>query len=99
MNHRVVRQHRHEGLDAPFTQVLAERVFAGDALISANGSAPYQAVYGCVPLMLPDISSSIDDAQPGTGRHVLRLRELAVQNTVEGTARARISRAMNTKTR
>eukprot|EP00969_Alexandrium_andersonii_P141722 6266575-Alexandrium_andersonii.AAC.1 len=49
--------------------------------------------------MLPDIKSPIDDAQPGAGRHVLRLRELAVQNVVEGTARARISRAMNTKTR
>eukprot|EP00969_Alexandrium_andersonii_P239945 10593087-Alexandrium_andersonii.AAC.1 len=49
--------------------------------------------------MLPGINSAIDHAQPGTGRHVLRLRELAAQNMVEGTARARFSRAMNIKTR
>eukprot|EP00969_Alexandrium_andersonii_P194732 8600738-Alexandrium_andersonii.AAC.1 len=54
--HRVVEQHRHEGLDVPFLQVLAECVFAGNALISVNGGTPYQAVYGRVPLMLPDIN-------------------------------------------
>eukprot|EP00969_Alexandrium_andersonii_P004577 197099-Alexandrium_andersonii.AAC.1 len=46
VTHRVVEQHRREGLDVPFAQVLAECVFAGNTLISVNGSTPYQAVYG-----------------------------------------------------
>eukprot|EP00969_Alexandrium_andersonii_P014654 639946-Alexandrium_andersonii.AAC.1 len=48
--------------------------------------------------MLPDINTAIDDAAPGTGRHVMRLREVSVQQMVEGTAQARIKRAMHTKT-
>eukprot|EP00969_Alexandrium_andersonii_P323240 14282067-Alexandrium_andersonii.AAC.1 len=49
--------------------------------------------------MLPDFKSCIDGAQPGSGRHVMRQRELAAQNMVESTARARISRAMHAKSR
>eukprot|EP00969_Alexandrium_andersonii_P271948 12019255-Alexandrium_andersonii.AAC.1 len=48
--------------------------------------------------MLPDINTAIDDAAPGTGRHVMRLREVSIQPMVEGTARARIKRATRAKT-
>eukprot|EP00969_Alexandrium_andersonii_P178145 7877243-Alexandrium_andersonii.AAC.1 len=75
MVHRTVEQLKQEGLVLPFEQIVSACVFAGNALISVNGSTPYNAVYGRVPAMLPDLNTSIDDAAPGTGRHVMRLRE------------------------
>ena len=56
--------------------------------------------------MLPDIEQAPDggtrdsDALPYPGllRHSHRLREIALQQMIEGTARARLGRALNTKT-
>jgi len=106
--HKIDTQLREEGLtEIPFELRLSEAVFAGNALVSINNTTPYNAVYGRVPNMLPDInqmnsrdgeSDSDDLPQPGIIRHSHRLREIAIQQMVEGTARARINRAMRTKT-
>ena len=74
-------------------------IFCGNALLSVNGSTPYNAVYGRVPQMLPDMNTPIDDAAPGTMRHVHRTREISVQAMVEGTAQASVKIALSTKTR
>ena len=96
--HRVLEQCQKEGLDVPFKQILNDCVLCGNSLLPINGSTPYNAVYGRVPPLLPDMSMPIDDAQPGTARHVQRMREISIQAIVEGTAKARIERAMRTKT-
>ena len=49
--------------------------------------------------MLPDMNTPIDDAAPGTMRHVHRMREISIQAMVEGTAQAIVKRALSTKTR
>ncbi|MFM7985136.1 MAG: hypothetical protein ACKPKO_38040, partial [Candidatus Fonsibacter sp.] len=49
--------------------------------------------------LLPDTSLPIEDAVPGTMRHVQRMREISIQVMVEGTAQARVRRALGTKTR
>ena len=101
--HRIVAQLDIDGLELPFKQILNEAVFCGNALITVNDSTPYNAVYGRVPRLLPNINQ--EDAEnesdlpgPGTIRHVHRLREICVQKMVEGTAHARVSRALRTKT-
>eukprot|EP00969_Alexandrium_andersonii_P357717 15449417-Alexandrium_andersonii.AAC.1 len=48
--------------------------------------------------MLPDMNTAIDDAAPGTGRHVMHPREVSIQSMVEGAAGAPIKRAMHAKT-
>eukprot|EP00969_Alexandrium_andersonii_P070863 3128482-Alexandrium_andersonii.AAC.1 len=48
--------------------------------------------------MLPDLNVAIDNAAPGTGSNVMRLREISIQSMVEGTARARFKRAVRAKT-
>ena len=106
--HRIDGQLQREGLtEIPFEFRLSEAVFAGNALVSVNNTTPYNAVYGRVPRLLPDINqSNSDDApadsdnvsHPGLLRHTHRLREIAVQQMVEGTARARLGRALKTKT-
>ncbi len=85
----------------PFHSILAESVFSGNSLLSINGSSPYNAVYGKVPQILPGIDQVRppgDDREPTTFRHAQRLREASVQAIVEGSARARLSRATNTRT-
>ena len=69
--HRIYGQLEEEGIvDMPFTSVLAEAIFCGNALLTYGGSSPYTAVYGRVPRILPSIDQ-IDqptagaDAQPG----------------------------------
>jgi hypothetical protein len=49
-------QLREEGLaGALFASTLAEAVFSGHILLSVNGSTPYSAVCGRVPLILPSV--------------------------------------------
>jgi hypothetical protein len=90
-------------LDIPFKHRLAEAVFAGNALISVNRTTPYNAVYGRVPHLLPDLPvyaqepDSPQMPQPGILRNSHRLREIAIQNMVSATAAVRIGTAMGTR--
>ena len=92
-----------EGIVIPFAQILSEAIFCGNALLSIRGSTPYNAVYGRVPHILPGIDqiaepNSSQEPMPGLIRDTNRLREVSVQAIVEGSASARLGRAMNTRT-
>ena len=99
--HRMKAQLSEEGIDLPFELILAEAIFAGNALLSFNGTTPYNAVYGRVPNILPGMNeirppgdSSKDDPKL---RHTSRLREVSVQAILDASARARLGRALNTR--
>ena len=79
--------------------LLIDYVCCGRALLPVSGSTPYNVDYGRVPQQLPDMNRPIDDAVPGTARHVQRMGEISVQAMVNGTAQARAKRALATKTR
>ena len=102
--HRIDAQCQLEGMNhIPFKHRLSEAVFCLNALLSINNTTPFNAVYGRSPKILPDIncpdaSHEEDAPAPGLIRHTNRLREIAVQNIVDGTARARLGRALTTKT-
>ena len=100
--HKIETQLQDENIhDIPFPQILAEAIFSGNALISINNATPYNAVYGRVPNILPDINAVALDgtgALPGTIRHSHRLREISVQTIVSGTAKQRLDRALATPT-
>jgi len=68
-------------------------------LITVNGSTPYTNVSGGTPNVLPDINVLDEDIEPGTIRHANRLREISLQQTIEGTAAEKVKRALNSKTR
>ena len=91
-----------EGItDIPLSRRVSEAIFSGNALLSVNDATPYNAVYGRVPNLLPDINTATLDgigALPGTIRHSSRLREIAIQKMVEQTACDRIDRASHTRT-
>ena len=82
-----------------FNYILSDYVFCGHALLPVSGSTPYNVDYGRVPQQLPDMNKPINNAAPGTLRHVQRMREISVQALVNGTAQARTKRALATKTR
>ena len=73
-----------------FVSILAEAVFCGNALLSINGSSPYNAVYGRVPQILPGIDQVRppgDDREPATFRHAQRLREVHTALEARGLSR------------
>jgi len=100
--HRIDTQLAHEGItDIPIQQRVNETVFSGNALLSINNTTPYNGLYGRVPNVLPDLNSATPEefgGMPGTVRHTSRLREIAVAQIIEGSARARIERALHTPT-
>ncbi len=102
--HRVEGQLHEEGIvGVPFECTLAEAVFCGNAMLTVGGSTPYNGLYGRVPRILPSIDQVDDpgDAKrlsPGLISHANRLREISVQAMIEGSARARLGRALNTRT-
>ena len=63
---------------------------------------PYMGLYGRVLALLPPPTLSEADNEnllgaPGTIRHSLRLREIAVESMVQATAAIRAKRAMQTR--
>ena len=94
-------------LDIPFEYRLAEAVFAGNALATVSNTTPDNAVYGRVPSLLPNMNQTNGNGEhsdpesmplPGVHRNSHRLREIAIQQMIEGTARARLGRTRRTKT-
>ena len=101
--HRIEAQLDVEGIAIPFSHILSEAIFCGNALLTIRDSSPYNAVYGRVPRILPGIDqiaepNSSAEPLPGLIRHAHRLREVSIQAMVEGSAAARLGRAMNTRT-
>ena len=102
--HKVEGQLAEEGVaGTPFESILAECVFCGNALLTVGGSTPYNALYGRVPNILPSLDQIVppEEAGPpnqGSLRDAHRLREISVQAMVEGSARTRLGRALNTRT-
>jgi len=87
----------------PFEFILSESIFCCNALLAIRNSTPYNAVYGRVPNILPSIDQIAEpnhaqEPLPGLIRDSHRLREISVQAMVEGSATARLGRAMNTRT-
>ena len=90
----------------PIETVIAECFLIRNLLTSVGGTSPYQAVFGRVPPLLaefePVSECQLDDMSagiPGMSRNHHRLRELTVQAMVDLTARQRMARALNSKTR
>ena len=82
--------------------VLAECVFAGNALLSYHGSSPYEAFFGRTPSMLPEATASIDETSGElslNSRDYHRMREISLNSIIECSAQDRIRRALNTPAR
>ena len=95
-----------ENLPLPFASLLSEAVYAKNALISVGGFSPFQAVLGIHPQFLSELegagqSALTDDAGGilGASRHSVRLREIALEAMINSTAKMRLQRAEQSKTR
>ena len=98
--HRGKTQCETEGITVTFERLLSEFVFAGNAFVSVNGATPYNALYGRTPNMLPGIEILNADGEfvSPTDRDIGRVREIAIQKIVEGTAIEKMKIAMETRT-
>ena len=96
--HCIEEQLEREGIVATFPELLAQAVFAGNALISYNGATPYNARFGTQPAVLPDIHAPHADSLLMNGRDPHRVRAVALQRIIESTAQARVRRALRAAT-
>ena len=55
--HKITSELHSRNITVPFPQVLAEAVFAGNALLTVNGMTPYNAVLGRTSPILPGLKS------------------------------------------
>ena len=106
MCHRVEDECERQGLGISRKHLLAECVFAKNALLSVGGQAPYTAVFGRTPAVMAEFEPAsetqlVDDEGgiPGLSRGHHRLREIAIQTMVDLTVRQRLDRALESKTR
>ena len=83
----MLEQSHEDGLRAPFSAILAEAVFAKNALLRINNFTPYEAVLGRTP-PLYDLTS------PELG-----LRGKALRAILQATAESKTQRAMKSKSR
>ena len=60
--HLIEEQLKKEGITIPFAVLLAEAIFASNALVSHGGATPYTARFGTSPAMIP--GPQIPTAQP-----------------------------------
>ena len=67
----------------PFHSILSEATFCGNALLTINGSTPYNAVYGRVPANLPSV-----DQLNAPNEHQLPAPGLIAHTQVEGSCSA-----------
>ena len=103
---RVALQHaeeqlKEEGIDLPFSVVLAQCIFAKNAILTSASASPYQALLGRTPGILPDVDRPTDPESAGfeDSQQISRAREIAVKSIVESTAAARMKRAAKAHTR
>ena len=89
-----------EGVRADFEALLAEAVFAGNALVHVGGVTPYQCVYGRAPAMLPPlpeetlVTNMTEHEADKTRQHI---RCAALESMIQATALARTSWAARSK--
>jgi len=100
--HKNEEQLKKDRIDLPFDMIVAEAVFAGNTLLTINGSSPHNAVYGRVPRILPSIDGIYAPERtmatmPSTIAHTHKLREIAVAAMVEGSAQERLKAALHGK--
>ena len=83
--------------------ILTQAVIAKHLLTTVGRYSPQQAVFGIQPGILPDsttVPSNLEDADEGLfARQNHRLREIALTEMITVSARNRVERANNSKTR
>ena len=95
--HTMKAQLAKESIGVTFPQLLAECIFAGNALTNIGGGTPYNARLGSQPAMLLDLMALQDTNEPLIQINN-RIRQVSLEKIITATAIARINRASNTTT-
>ena len=93
----MLEQSHEDGLRAPFSAILAEAVFAKNALLRINNFTPYEAVLGRTPPLYDLISPELGEEV--AARDADRLRGKALRAILQAAAESKTQRAMKSKSR
>ncbi|CAE7553939.1 RE2 [Symbiodinium sp. CCMP2456] len=95
--HLLLEQSHEDGLRVPFSAILAEAVFAKNALLRINNFTPYEAVLGRTPplydLIAPEFGEEV------AAKDADRLRGKALRAILQATAESKTQRAAKSKSR
>ena len=95
--HLLLEQSNEDGLRVPFSAILAEAVFAKNALLRINNFTPYEAVLGRTPplydLIAPEFGEEV------AAKDADRLRGKALRAILQATAESKAQRAAKSKSR
>jgi hypothetical protein len=91
--HVLEQEAKNEGVELTITRLLAESIFAGNALTFIGGRTPYQAVYGRQPAVLPDLPIP-GEARGEDDATECKVRTLAIQAILQATNAARVVRSL-----
>ena len=86
-----------EGIACTQQDILDAALHAKNCLTTFHGVTPQEAVFGVRSTLLPDLSggdASLEDTQGSQ-----RLREIALEKTIQAIAEERLKRALHSKTR
>ena len=86
-----------EGLAVPFTTVLAESVFAKNAMFQVGNASPYECVFGRSPPLLAIVGE--ESGEGVSDRDATRIRRMAIHSMIQATADQKARIANDTKTR
>ena len=97
MLHKLEEQCTADGIRASFGMILAEAIFAKNALFRHGNASPYEAVFGRTPALLDALHfESVADISE---RDCERLRHAAIQSMVQASAHDRVVRANASRAR
>jgi len=86
--HTTWSQLTKENITITFKQLLAQCLFAGNALTNIGGGTPYNARLGSQPAMLPDLMALQDTNEPLIQINN-RIRQVSLEKIITATAIAR----------
>jgi len=95
--HLVDNQVTLEGLPASFAMILAESIFAKNALYQCGNASPYEALFGRTPKLLTTITE--ETGEDVSDRDASRIRHVAISSMIQASASQKAKIANESKTR
>ena len=94
--HKLKTQADHNNRNYTFESIVAEAVYAGNALLQHNGYSPHTAVFGRTPPLIPG-PRLMDPQTPVTLEDTERLRFSVVEALAQASTTDRVRRSLKTK--
>ena len=95
--HLIEDESNNEGLVTNFDMILAEAIFAKNALFQIGNPTPYESLFGRTPPLLSMIGEEAGEV--ASDRDAARIRQVSINAMIQASAEAKARRADSFRTR